>query len=318
MQPQELPQHLDAITHSIGRVVRGAHDHVRHCMIAIMVRGHVLLEGAPGTAKTLLSRTLARCLGLELRRVQCTPDLMPGDVLGANVFDFRSQSFVLTRGPVFTEFLLVDEINRTPPKTQSALLQAMQERAVSIDGTTHALAEAFTVIATQNPIENEGTYPLPEAQLDRFLFKLHVGYPEQEQEVEAVLAHCTSAGMPDLDALGIEALFSAQTVPQLWSVPGQVRIERDIAQYVVALVRATRSHPAVEVGLSPRAASMLAAASRAAAALEGRDYVVPDDVKELLAPLGRHRLVLEPEAEMDGFTSQQVIDEVAATVEAPR
>jgi MoxR-like ATPase len=316
--PTQLPALLESMTAQVAAVVRGAEDHVRYCTIAVMVRGHVLIEGPPGTAKTLMTRTLARCLGVELKRVQCTPDLMPGDVLGANVFDFRSQSFHLTHGPVFTEFLLVDEINRTPPKTQSALLQAMQERAVSIDGTTHALPETFTVMATQNPIENEGTYPLPEAQLDRFLFKLDMSYPPRDQEVEAVLAHCDSASMPDLDSLGIRPVFDAASLRQLWAVPGQVRIEPDIAGYVVDLARATREHQAVDVGLSPRAGAMLAAAARATAACEGRDYVVPDDVKELLVPLGRHRLVLEPEAEMDEITSDRVLHEVLSSVEAPR
>jgi MoxR-like ATPase len=318
MLPQHLPAYLTTITEQVARLVRGAEDHVRHCLIAVMVRGHILIEGPPGTAKTLFTRTLARCLGVSLKRVQCTPDLMPGDVLGANVFDFRSQSFALTRGPVFTEFLLVDEINRTPPKTQSALLQAMQERAVSIDGTTHALPDSFTVMATQNPIENEGTYPLPEAQLDRFLFKLDMSYPDKDQEIDAVLAHCASAAMPDLDQLDIRPVFDASSLRALWSVPGQVRIERDVAAYVVDLARATRGHPAVDVGLSPRAAGMLAAAARACAACEGRDYVVPDDVKELLVALGRHRLVIDPEAEMDEITADQVLREVLASVEAPR
>jgi MoxR-like ATPase len=318
MNPTDVPLVIQAVSEQIARVVRGAESHVRHAMIAVMVRGHVLLEGPPGTAKTLLTRCLSRCLGISMQRIQCTPDLMPGDVLGANVFDFRTQTFHLTRGPVFTEFLLADEINRTPPKTQSALLEAMQERSVTIDGKTHPLADTFTVMATQNPIENEGTYPLPEAQLDRFLFKLIVGYPGEEEEVQAVLAHSARAGMPDLDAIGLWPVLDASHLRALWWVPSLVRIEDDIARYVVALARASREHAAVAVGLSTRAAGMLAAAARAAAACDGRDYTVPDDVKQLLLPLGRHRVLLEPEAEMDGVTAEDVIREIASTVPAPR
>jgi len=249
---------------------------------------------------------------------QCTPDLMPGDVLGANVFDFRTQSFVLTKGPVFTEFLLVDEVNRTPPKTQSALLEAMQERSVTIDGTTHVLPPRFIVIATQNPVEHEGTYPLPEAQLDRFLFKLPVGYPPEQEEVAAVVAHCASSGMPDLDALGIRPLLRREELDALAQVPAAVRVEESVARYAVALARATREHPSLAVGLSTRAATMVTAAARGAAACAGRDYVVPDDVKSLFVAAARHRVLLSVAAEMEGVTPDEVVAELLEQVAAPR
>ena len=307
-----------ALIEQVGRVVFGAEELVTLCLGAVMVRGHVLLEGPPGVAKTLLARVLARSLGMELRRIQCTPDLMPGDVLGANLFDFRSQTFHLTRGPVFTEFLLADEINRMPPKTQAALLEAMQERSATIDGVSHPLSPRFLVMATQNPIEHEGTYPLPEAQLDRFLFKLVSGYPGVEEETRAVAAHCHGAAMPDLDALGVAAIASPEAVDALRAIPARVRIEGDVIRYVVSLVRATREHGALAVGLSPRAAVMLAAAGRAMAALEGRDYVVPDDVKGVFLPAARHRVILAPGAELEGIREERVLLEVREGVEPPR
>ena len=318
MTPQNVQQVLAHLTERIGRVVLGSEWNVRYAFVAFLTRGHLLLEGVPGVGKTLLARSFSRSLGLELGRVQCTPDLMPGDVIGANVFDFRTQSFTLTKGPVFTEFLLVDEINRTPPKTQSALLEAMQERAVTIDGTTHPLSDKFMVLATQNPVEHEGTYPLPEAQLDRFLFKLEIGYPEEQQEVNAVLAHCRSSGIPDLDQLGLEPVLDAAQTSQLRTVPSSVRIEPSIAHYCVRLARATREHPSLAVGLSPRAATMLAAAARANAACDARDYVVPDDVKILFTPAARHRVIVTPAAEMEDVQVDGVLQQILQQVPAPR
>ncbi len=309
---------LARLTEQLGRVVYGAEEHTRLAFIALLVRGHLLLEGVPGTGKTLFARSFARSLGLGMRRVQCTPDLMPGDVLGANIFDFRTQSFTLTRGPVFTEFLLADEINRTPPKTQSSLLEAMQERSVTIDGVTHELSSRFMVMATQNPVEHEGTYPLPEAQLDRFLFKLELGYPSLEQEVAAVLTHGDRAGMPDLDALGVSTITTGDQIDALRQLPPAVRLEPSIATYVVDLVRATREHPSLAVGLSPRAASSLAAAARAAAATFGRDFVVPDDVKSLFVPTARHRVIITPAAEMEDVRADDVLREVVSRVAPPR
>ncbi len=318
MEIGELPERFEFLAGEIGKVVLGSRELTRRSLAAFMAGGHVLLEGPPGVAKTLFARSFARSLGLDFRRIQCTPDLMPGDVLGTNLFDFRSQEFHLTRGPVFCEFLLADEINRTPPKTQAALLEAMQEGAVTIDGVTHPLSPLFFVAATQNPIEHEGTYPLPEAQLDRFLFKLLVSYPPEEDEVRAVQAHSGGAAMPDLDALGVKPLFDKDEVRALRSLPARVHSEEDIARYSVNLVRATREHPSLSVGLSTRAAVVLVAAGRAAAALEGRDYTVPDDLKGLFLPLARHRVILEPGAQLEGVSEDQVLSEILRSVEPPR
>ncbi|NOY92055.1 MAG: MoxR family ATPase [Deltaproteobacteria bacterium] len=317
MNVDEVQILLQRLQSLIGCVVMGSKENTRLCFISFLVGGHVLLEGVPGVGKTLLARCFARSLGLDLKRVQCTPDLMPGDVIGANIFDFRTQSFTLTKGPIFTEFLLTDEINRTPPKTQSALLEAMQERSVTIDGTTHALSSRFMVMATQNPVEHEGTYPLPEAQLDRFLFQLQIAYPDEEQEVQAVIAHASSSGMPDLEALGIERLTDEVGIDALRSVARGVHLEPRIARYIVALARASRDHPSLMVGLSPRAATMLAAAARANAACDGRDFVVPDDAKSLILPVARHRVMLTPTAEMDDARVDDVISQIAGQVPAP-
>lgn len=318
MTPDRSRECLAVIDELVSRVVYGASEHTRLAVIALMVRGHLLLEGVPGTGKTLFARTFARAVGLAMRRIQCTPDLMPGDVIGANIFDFRTQTFTLTRGPVFTEFLLADEINRTPPKTQSALLEAMQERTVTIDAETHRLSGRFMVMATQNPVEHEGTYPLPEAQLDRFLFKLMVGYPNLEQEVAAVLRHGASAGMPDLDEAGVETVLSEEEVDALRTLPASVRLEQNVAHYAVELARATRQHPALAVGLSPRAATNLAAAARAAAALEGRDFVIPDDIKGLFLSAARHRVLVTPAAEMQDMRVDDILGEVLGAVTPPR
>jgi MoxR-like ATPase len=260
----------------------------------------------------------AASLSLEFSRIQFTPDLMPGDVVGTNLFDFQTNRFVLRKGPVFTEVLLADEINRTPPKTQSALLQAMQERTVTLDGATHALGGVFLVIATQNPIEHEGTYPLPEAQLDRFLFHVRVTYPARDAEREMVRVHGARTGSPSLDELGIAPLVGRDALGTARASVRAVRLAEPLVDYVVDLVRATRERPALLCGASPRAANMLAAASRALAALEGRDFVVPDDVKRLFLPALRHRVVLAPGAEIEGVTAETVLRQVVDQVPAPR
>lgn len=307
-----------AIDAEIGKAVVGQSETVRLLAIALLSSGHVLLEGPPGTAKTLLAQSFARTLGLDFGRIQFTPDLMPGDIIGSNLFNFQTSTFELTRGPVFCELLLADEINRTPPKTQAALLEAMQERSVTIDGRTERLSDRFTVVATQNPIEQQGVYPLPEAQLDRFLFKIAIGYPDETEERAIVAQYGTRTGTPRAHDLGVgQVADAARLAAAAESVRG-VKLVEEVVAYVVALVRATREHGDLATGASPRAAAALAAAGRAAAALDGRDYVLPDDVKRLAPPLLRHRVILSPSAEIDGRRVDQVVEEIVARVEAPR
>lgn len=307
-----------AIDREIGKAVVGQADAVRLLTIALFSAGHVLLEGPPGTAKTLLAQSFARTLGLDFGRIQFTPDLMPGDIIGSNLFNFQTSQFALTRGPVFCELLLADEINRTPPKTQAALLEAMQERRITIDGRTEQLSDRFTVVATQNPIEQQGVYPLPEAQLDRFLFKIAIGWPDLEAERAIVSQYGTRTGTPAPQDSGVEQVADAGAIAAAIDAVGQVRLVDEVIDYIVRLIRATREHGDLSSGASPRAASALAAAARAAAALDGRDYVLPDDVKTLAPALLRHRLILSPSAEIDGRRIDDVVAGLIASVEAPR
>jgi MoxR-like ATPase len=307
-----------ALRERVGRVIIGQEEAVHLMMVALISEGHLLFEGPPGTGKTLLARAFAACVRLEFKRVQFTPDLMPGDLLGTNLFNFQTNTFSLTKGPMFTEFLLADEINRTPPKTQAALLEAMQERTITIDGTSHPLSTGFMVVATQNPIEQEGTYPLPEAQLDRFLFKVLITYPSREEELTMVKTHGHQTAMPNLDRLGLTPLCDLRFITWVRQIVAGIRLADETVAYVVDLIRATRNHPALQYGASPRAANMLAAASRAAAVLEGRDFVIPDDVKGLFKPLLRHRVVLSPSAEVDGLGTDAVLDQILTQVAAPR
>ncbi|MFN7953899.1 MAG: MoxR family ATPase [bacterium] len=303
---------------AVERVVVGQHDAVFELTVGWLAGGHVLLEGVPGLAKTLLSRTFARALGLGYRRIQFTPDLMPADVVGTQVLDPRTGTFHLARGPVFTDFLLADEINRTPPKTQAALLEAMEERQVTLDGECHALSDAFFVVATQNPVELEGTYPLPEAQVDRFLIQIVLGYPSLEEEV-AMLASRRSAGAPtDFAALGLVPVLERGDIAELHREVSAVRCEPDVVEYVARLARATRGTRRVALGASPRAAIALLWCARAVAALAERAYVIPDDVKRMAEPVLRHRLVLDPAAEIEGATVASVIRELLDVVPVPR
>jgi len=318
MEIDAIKQLADEIRGEVGKAVIGQSDTVDLMLTALFSGGHILLEGPPGTAKTLLTQCFAEAIKLDFGRIQFTPDLMPGDVLGTNLFNFSTSEFNLTKGPIFTDILLADEINRTPPKTQAALLEAMQERRVTIDGETHNLNDRFTVIATQNPIEQQGTYPLPEAQLDRFLFKHVLAYPSRDEELAIVAGHGNRTGMKTANAFGVNAVVTAETLADAVGSVAQVRVQEDVVQYIVNIVRATRETPALTHGASPRAAAAIAAATRAKAALEGRDYVVPDDVKSLSLPALRHRVILSPAAEIEGRTTDDTLAEIIEQTAAPR
>jgi MoxR-like ATPase len=318
MDLQGIRSISEALRQQVHRVIVGQDEAIDLMLVTILCEGHVLLEGVPGTAKTLLARTFAAGLALQFGRIQFTPDLMPGDVLGTNLFNFQTNQFVLTKGPIFTQILLADEINRTPPKTQAALLEAMQERSVTMDGTSHDLGSGFMVIATQNPIEQEGTYPLPEAQLDRFLFKVVIDYPSRDQERAIVRQHGHRTAMPRLEDFGVQAVADVNGLLAMRQFAQQIRMSDEILDYLVDVVRSTREHPSLVYGASPRCASMIATAARAHAAMQGRDYVLPDDVKRLAVAGLRHRVLLAPGAEIEGVTTDGVIRQILERVPAPR
>ncbi len=317
--PDSLKQILAAARQEIAKVIIGQQSVVDHALIAIFTRNHVLFEGVPGVGKTLLVRTLARVLGAGFNRIQFTPDLMPADITGTSVFNLKENIFALVKGPVFTSFLLADEINRAPAKTQSALLQAMQEREVTIDNETHTLPPGFTVFATQNPIEYEGTYPLPEAQKDRFMFKLKVEYPVRDEEM-MLATRIIGGTAPEsvLDSGNVQQVLTADHIETMQAALQQVTVRDELVAYVVDLVRATREHEAVLVGAGPRATMALLLAGRARALLEQRDFVTPDDVRALAEPVLGHRLVLRPEFEIEGLTISELIGRVFEMVPVPR
>ncbi len=318
MSLEELRTLAAAIRAEVAKAIVGQDALIDQLLVAMVSEGHVLMEGPPGTAKTFLANAFATALGLEFGRIQFTPDLLPGDILGSNLFNFQTSQFTLTRGPIFCELLLADEINRTPPKTQAALLEAMQERRVTLDGETHALPQRFMVVATQNPIENQGVYPLPEAQLDRFLFKLLVPYPDETEEARIVAAYGQRQGPQRPADLGVTPVADAARLIAASAALDQVTVADEIVAYVVRLVRATRDHAELAVGASPRAAVLLAGAARARAALEGRSYVIPDDVKALAIPVLRHRLSLTPAAEIEGRDMETLVADLVEATEAPR
>jgi MoxR-like ATPase len=316
MELDEVRSLAESLRLELRRVIVGHDEALDLLLIALLSEGHVLLEGAPGVGKTILVRTFSAALSLRFNRVQFTPDLMPGDVLGADVFDFKSGRFELTKGPIFTDVLLADELNRTPPKTQAALLQAMQEREVTIDGTTHALGSGFMVVATQNPLENEGVYPLPEAELDRFLFKIDLGYPTRDEERTLVRSHGGSARTPE--SFGVAKVADLASIDAARAAVLGVRLEDPVLDYAVDLVRATRAVAELSYGASPRATLALSAAARAAAALDGRDYALPDDVQRLAPFVLSHRVTLAPAAELEGRTARDLVASVIDSTPAPR
>ena len=301
----------------IGRVIAGQQEAVAQALMTMLCGGHALIEGVPGVAKTLAVKTLARFLGLEFRRVQGTPDMMPADILGTSVFSPKTGEFSFHKGPVFTQFLLTDEINRMPPRTQAALLESMEERQVTADGERHPLNDYFTVFATQNPVEFEGTYPLPEAQLDRFLLKIKVPYPDAADErvvLERHHAALEGAGLAEtpIETVAFDLLAAARREVRA------VRVEAAIFDYLLAVVRRTRDWPSIALGASPRASTSLLLVAKAFAAREGRDFVIPDDVKEAALPVLRHRLVLRPEAELEGMDADRVVTDVLAATALPK
>jgi MoxR-like ATPase len=316
---EELQSLLERVRNEIHKVIIGQDDAIRQTLIVILAGQHALIEGVPGLAKTLLARTLARILGCPFARIQFTPDLMPADITGTNVFDLRSSEFALMRGPIFTTFLLADEINRAPAKTQSALLQAMQEREVTIDRETHVLSPAFTVFATQNPIESEGTYPLPEAQKDRFMLKIAMGWPERADEL-TLLERMLADDAPETSLARGEAavVLDEGQMPGLRAALRLVTIRPEITGYILDLVRRTRVSDNILSGAGPRAAQSLLLASRGNAALDGRDFVTPDDVRAMSAAVLEHRIVLRPEAEIEGVTATEAITGILKEIAVPR
>jgi MoxR-like ATPase len=318
MDVHDIRAITEAVRGEVRKAVVGQDAIIDLMLTSLLVGGHILLEGVPGTAKTLLTRAFAAGLALQFGRIQFTPDLMPGDVLGTNLFNFQTNSFILTKGPIFTQLLLADEINRTPPKTQAALLQAMNERVVTIDGKDYPLGDDFMVVATQNPIEQQGTYPLPEAQLDRFLFKMIIDHPSRDEEREIVRRHGHRSAMPRVEDFGLKAVADGSALAQVREAVTQIRLSDPLIDYIVDVIRATREHSSLEVGASTRAANMLAAAARAYAVLAGRDFVIPDDVKFLALPVLRHRLTLSPSAEIEGLTADRILREVIDQTPAPR
>jgi len=311
-------QALLAVRREVAKAVVGQDATVTGLLIALLSEGHVLLEGVPGVAKTLLVRALSAALSLETKRVQFTPDLMPGDVTGSLVYDSHTSEFSFREGPVFTNLLLADEINRTPPKTQASLLEAMEERQVSVDGASRPLPAPFLVAATQNPVEYEGTYALPEAQLDRFLLKLTMPLPERRDEIEVIRRHAAGFDPRDLPAAGVRAVAGAEDLEQARAAVTRVAVEPEIIGYIVDLVRATRAAPSFQLGVSPRGATALLNTSRSWAWLSGRPFVTPDDVKALALPCLRHRVALQPEAQMDGVRVDDVLGSILASVPVPR
>jgi len=318
MNQQNLQILLQRLQEQAARALVGQSSTIELLLVALIVRGHVLLEGPPGTAKTLIAKTLARLVNAQFGRIQFTPDLMPSDVVGTTVFDLQSNQFNLQRGPIFTQILLADEINRAPAKTQAALLEAMEERQVTIEGDTQTLPEPFIVIATQNPIEMDGTYPLPEAQLDRFLFKILVDYLPRKAETEVLRRYHRGFNANNLDALNLKPVLRPEHLAQIRKIVQQVRVEDGVLSYISAITHATRSGAELAHGASTRAGVALLLASKALAALRGRDYVSPDDIKMLVAPTLRHRVYLRPEAEIEGLNADAVFQRLLSQLEVPR
>ena len=315
---EKTPSTVTHILDELRKTIVGQDDVIEQILVALFAEGHALLEGVPGTAKTLIVKTLAQIVGANFSRIQFTPDLMPSDITGTNVFNMQTSQFTLRQGPIFTDILLADEINRTPPKTQAALLEAMEERQTTIDGERYMLSPIFTVLATENPIEYEGTYPLPEAQLDRFLLKILIDYPGEAEESEIVARWDAGFNSHRLENVDIRPLPDQAAVQQCRQEIRGLRVEPGVQKYIVDIVRRSRTHPTILYGASPRASVALLLCSKALAAIRGRDFVTPDDIRDIAPPVLRHRLALRAEAELDGATTDAVVSDILKTVEVPR
>jgi MoxR-like ATPase len=316
--PEIVSPTIAHIQNELHKIIVGQDEPIEQILVALLAEGHALIEGVPGTAKTLTVKTLARIVNAGFGRIQFTPDLMPSDITGTNVFNMGSSTFSLRRGPIFTDILLADEINRTPPKTQAALLEAMEERQVTIDGEAYQLSPMFTVLATENPIEYEGTYPLPEAQLDRFLLKILLPYPSADDERQVVARWDAGFNARRLDQVDVQPLANADAITRCRQEVSNMRMEPGVQHYVVDIVRRTRDHPALHYGASPRAAVALLLCAKALSAIRGRDFSTPDDVRDIARPVLRHRLTLRAEAELDGATPDSVITDILTSAEVPR
>ncbi len=315
---EQVGSSLQRIEEQIGRVIIGQQSVIEQALCALLADGHILIEGVPGIAKTLLVRVLAQTLGLQFRRVQFTPDLMPSDLIGTTIYDAQSGEFRVRYGPIFANIILADEVNRTPPKTQSALLEAMEERKVTIDGVSHALPRPFMVFATQNPIEYEGTYPLPEAQLDRFLLKVVMDYPREEEERAILKLHDEGFRSHQLEQVGLTPVMGAEELERVRAIVREVQVSDEVRDYILQIVRRTRQNDYLLVGASPRAGIALLLVSKALAALRGRGFTTPDDVKQMALPVLRHRLILKPEAEVEGLNADRILTSILEATPVPR
>lgn len=309
---------VEKVNEELRKVIVEQDEMIEQCIISLISGGHVLIEGVPGLAKTLMIKALSRTLSLDFKRIQFTPDLMPADVTGTKIFNMQTREFELTKGPVFTNFLLADEINRTPPKTQAGLLEAMAEKTVSIDGEMIELPNPYMVFATQNPLEYEGTYPLPEALVDRFLIKIFIDYPSMQAEKEVLKRHNNGFSSIDLDKAGVRALFSAEDILKAREEVQRVQIEDALMDYIVNIIAETRNNPTIDIGSSPRGSIALLQCAKGAAAYSGRDYVIPEDIKKMAIPVLRHRIILKPELELEGVKADQVLQDILSKVKVPR
>lgn len=312
----QLKKAVSEIKSELAKVIVGQEEFINFLIVALLADGHVLIEGVPGVAKTITAKLLSKTIKTDFNRLQFTPDLMPSDVLGTSVLNMKTSDFEFKKGPIFSNLVLIDEINRAPAKTQAALFEVMEERQVTMDGITYKMEEPFMVLATQNPIEQEGTYALPEAQLDRFLFKINVGYPKMEEEVAIINSHQERKGQQPLDK--VSSLMSEMELKDYKSKVFEILVEEKIMKYIAEIVFKSRNHPHLYLGGSPRASIAILNASKALAAINGRDFVIPEDVKQVVKPVLRHRLILTPEREMEGISTDDVIDMLLKTVEVPR